>query len=98
MSIPIKKNRLSLAVKLALGLVTTAATLTGAGAVLAQDEQLIEEVVITGSRIKRNDSNSISPMTTLSSEDLAVSGNLTLENFLQDLPAMNGGDLGSHGR
>ncbi|MEJ2274760.1 MAG: TonB-dependent receptor [Woeseiaceae bacterium] len=55
----------------------------------------MEEVVVTGSRIKRGDTSSISPITVLSEEDLAVSGNLTLENFIQDMPAVNGGDFGS---
>lgn len=55
----------------------------------------LEEVVVTGSRIKRSDTSSISPITVLSDEDLAVSGNLTLENFIQDMPAVNGGDFGA---
>ncbi|MFK8047359.1 MAG: TonB-dependent receptor plug domain-containing protein [Halioglobus sp.] len=95
MSIPSKKTKLSVALKLGLGL-ATATTLAGPGAVFAQDEErLVEEVVITGSRIKRADSDSISPITTLTSEDLSVSGNLTLENFVQDLPSVNGGDFGA---
>jgi len=53
----------------------------------------IEEVVVTGSRIRRSDTTSISPVTVLTSEDLAASGNLTLENFIQDMPAVNGGDF-----
>ena len=55
----------------------------------------LEEVVVTGSRIKRSDTSSISPITVLSDEDLAVSGNLTLENFVQDMPSVNGGDFGA---
>ncbi len=56
----------------------------------------MEEVVVTGSRIKRSDLSSISPITVLSEEALEASGNLTLEDFLQDLPATLGGaDFGS---
>ncbi len=55
----------------------------------------LEEVVVTGSRIRRGDTSSISPMSVLTAEDLSVSGNLTLENFIQDLPAVNGGDFGA---
>ncbi|MEL7185036.1 MAG: TonB-dependent receptor [Pseudomonadota bacterium] len=55
----------------------------------------LEEVVVTGSRIRRSDADSISPITVLTEEDLAVSGNLTLENFIQDMPAVNGGDFGA---
>ncbi|HNP62718.1 MAG TPA: TonB-dependent receptor [Woeseiaceae bacterium] len=55
----------------------------------------LEEVVVTGSRIKRSDTSSISPITVLTEEDLAISGNLTLENFIQDMPSVNGGDFGA---
>ncbi len=58
-----------------------------------ESEAAIEEVLVTGSRIKRSDSTSISPITVLTAEDLAVSGNLTLENFIQDMPSVNGGDF-----
>ncbi len=67
-------------------------------AVFAQtsdDEVALEEVVVTGSRIKRSDTSSISPISVLTEQDLAVSGNLTLENFIQDMPAVNGGDFGA---
>ncbi|MDH3621045.1 MAG: TonB-dependent receptor [Gammaproteobacteria bacterium] len=59
------------------------------------DEVALEEVVVTGSRIKRSDTSSISPITVLTDQDIAVSGNLTLENFIQDMPAVNGGDFGA---
>jgi iron complex outermembrane receptor protein len=59
------------------------------------DTMVLEEVVVTGSRIKRSDTSSISPITVLSDADLAVSGNLTLENFIQDMPSVNGGDFGA---
>ncbi len=70
------------------------------GAALAQEPQdegavALEEVVVTGSRIKRSDTSSISPITVLTEEDLAISGNLTLENFIQDMPSVNGGDFGA---
>ena len=55
----------------------------------------LEEVVVTGSRIRRSDTSSISPITVLTEEDLSVSGNLTLENFIQDMPAVTGGDFGA---
>jgi iron complex outermembrane recepter protein len=60
-----------------------------------EDEAALEEVVVTGSRIKRSDTSSISPISVLTAEDLSVSGNLTLENFVQDMPAVNGGDFGA---
>ncbi len=76
------------------------AALVMPGAALAQSSDdgaamELEEVVVTGSRIKRNDTSSISPITVLTDEDLAISGNLTLENFIQDMPSVNGGDFGA---
>ena len=69
---------------------------SGAMAQTSEDDALsLEEVVVTGSRIKRNDTSSISPITVLTEEDLAMSGNLTLENFIQDMPSVNGGDFGA---
>ena len=67
----------------------------GASAQTSEDEVALEEVVVTGSRIKRSDDSSISPISVLTAEDLSVSGNLTLENFVQDMPAVNGGDFGA---
>lgn len=86
--------------KLRAGLVSTVSgsLLVGAAAftlpAVAEDE-MMEEVVVTGSRIKRNDANSISPISVLSEAELNASGNLTLENFIQDMPAVNGGDFGA---
>jgi len=59
------------------------------------EDGVMEEVVVTGSRIKRSVTTSISPISVLTEQDLKVSGNLTLENFLQDMPAVNGGDFGA---
>ena len=79
-----------------LALCTARFLSAGAFAQSADDEgAALEEVVVTGSRIKRSDTSSISPITVLSDADLAVSGNLTLENFIQDMPAVNGGDFGA---
>ena len=55
-----------------------------------------EEVIVTGSRLHRLDAYSLSPISTVTAEDLSASGNITLENFLQDLPSTLGGaDYGS---
>ena len=82
------------------GIFALSAALIIPGGVFAQTSEndgaiALEEVVVTGSRIKRSDTSSISPITVLTEEDLAVSGNLTLENFIQDMPSVNGGDFGA---
>lgn len=48
----------------------------------------IEEVVVTGTRIKRRDFHSPSPLTTVDREDLAFSGQPTLEEYLNQMPQM----------
>ena len=61
----------------------------------AEEASADEVVVVTGSRIKRSDASSISPISVLSEDDLDASGNLTLENFIQDMPSVNGADYGT---
>jgi len=60
-----------------------------------------EEVIVTGSRIKRRDWESPSPLTTVSREDFEFSGQPTLEEYLNQMPQLqpdigrttnNGGD------
>ncbi len=82
------------------GILALSAALIIPGSVFAQAPESegalpLEEVVVTGSRIKRSDTSSISPMSVLTAEDLSISGNLTLENFVQDMPSVNGGDFGA---
>lgn len=60
------------------------------------EEYQLEEVVVTGTRIKRSDLDSISAISVLTDAELEASGNFTLENFLQDQPSTLGGaDYGS---
>ena len=49
-------------------------------------ERQIEEVVVTGTRIKRRDFSSISPLTTIDPTDIAYSGRPTLEELLNTMP------------
>jgi outer membrane receptor protein involved in Fe transport len=62
----------------------------------AVDEMVLEEVTVTGSRIRRQDENSASPVQTLSEEDLRIDGSLTLGETLQHLPSV-GSSLNSNG-
>jgi outer membrane receptor protein involved in Fe transport len=51
-----------------------------------EEESILEEVVVTGTRIKRRDYTSLSPLTTISREDIEFSGQPTLEEYLNQLP------------
>ena len=52
------------------------------------DENTLEEVVVTGSRIKRRDFTSPSPLTTVSREQFEFSGIPTMEEYLNQMPQL----------
>ncbi len=82
-----------------LWLATIIVTMSGVGlpmSALAQsadeadDEELVEEVLVTGSRIKRQDLTSVGPMTVIDDTDIDNSGLSDVEVILQRLPASAG--------
>jgi iron complex outermembrane receptor protein len=74
------------------------AAVMAAGQAAAQDANQVEEVVVTGSFIKRSEGfPSASPVDVLSREELAIRAPANLANFLADLPA-NFGSTFSTGR
>ena len=52
----------------------------------SEDDDIIDEVIVTGSRISRRDYVSASPITTIDGEELAASGEINLENALFQMP------------
>jgi outer membrane receptor protein involved in Fe transport len=85
------------AVALALG---TAAMMASAPRVFAADDAgpasaaapsapVLEEVTVTGSRIKRKDLESSSPLVTIDSEQIEQRAGLNLESYLNTLPNYN---------
>lgn len=58
----------------------------GPSPVLAQEGQMLEEVVVTGSRIRQDPLEQRLPVLRLDSEDYAASGAASLAEFLQKLP------------
>lgn len=68
-------------------LATTAGT---AWAQAAAEPASVDEVTVTGSRIKRQDLESVGPVTVLTSEDIAASGVTSTEVLLQRLSASAG--------
>lgn len=64
-------------------------------------KSVVEEIVVTGSRIRRKDLSTPAPVTVLSREQLVASGKVSIGDFLQSLPEQanaintavnNGGD------
>jgi len=52
------------------------------------DEGTIEQVTVTGSRIARPNAVSPTPVTSLTAEDISLSGETNLGDFLNELPAL----------
>ncbi|MCX2780055.1 TonB-dependent receptor plug domain-containing protein [Microbulbifer thermotolerans] len=85
------RSRLSRAIK---GAIATA-TVSASFATLSFAQE-VEEVVVTGTRIQRaTDATSTVPITVFDAAALENSGETTLEDFLQELPSMTGGQFGS---
>ena len=64
-------------------------SITAAGAPAgAQEESAVQEVVVTGSRIARPESELPSPIVTSSAEDIEASGKVRIVEFLADIPAL----------
>ena len=71
----------------------------GAAAASAQDATTnIDEVVVTGTRIKRADISGVGPATVITEEQIANTGITNLENLLQRLPASAGNAGGADQR
>ncbi|MDX3775203.1 TonB-dependent receptor [Chromatiaceae bacterium AAb-1] len=87
-------NKLSKAVRLAIAFGATSATAFTASVAAQETEEAaakVEKIQVTGSRIQRADIESANPITVFSAEDLAASGHVTIEGFIQSIPSMNGG-------
>jgi iron complex outermembrane receptor protein len=66
-------------------LAAAAAAMTGAPA-MAQDAEEEEAIVVTGTRLVRQDFEAISPITTVGSEQLELTATLTTDSLLNELP------------
>jgi len=63
---------------------------------LAQEEAVtVDEIVVTGSRLVRNDLTAASPVTVVGAEDIRASGSVTIENVLNQFPQLAGGRTSS---
>lgn len=80
----LKKNRLTMAVSAALGM-SAAAVLPGVAN--AQEEQLlVEEVVVTGSRIQKTNLVTSSPVTQVDADEFRFQGTTRVEDLMKNLP------------
>ena len=63
--------------------------------IVAQDEDDVEEVIVTGTRILNDEFSSSSPVTIISEEDILSGGNASVDEFLKYTPAFTGYQLGT---
>ncbi|MBV1908710.1 MAG: TonB-dependent receptor [Kangiellaceae bacterium] len=93
-----KRNPLAKAVRSAL-LVSAAMAVSLPSVVYAEEATEEEEdtnrVTITGSRIKRTDIETASPVTILTRADLELSGLTDVGDLLQSIPSMSGSPIGT---
>ncbi|MCH9691627.1 MAG: TonB-dependent receptor plug domain-containing protein, partial [Gammaproteobacteria bacterium] len=81
-----KKKLLSTAIKGALGFSATIMLLPATPTFAQVDSDLVEEVVVTGSRIERANDVSVSPVTAVSAEDFKATGVVRVEDLINTLP------------
>jgi outer membrane receptor protein involved in Fe transport len=94
--------KLQTAIHIALGVGAGALAASYAPLAVAQDqdaqeadEAAIEEVIVTGSRIKRADIDSASPITVLDRADIQATGLTDVGDLLQTMPSMSGSPIGT---
>ncbi|MDJ0748726.1 MAG: TonB-dependent receptor [Woeseiaceae bacterium] len=92
-------SKLQTAVRLSLGMGAGALAVGFAPGALAQDassaDEPLEEIITTGSRIKRADIDSASPVTVIDREVLLAQGITDVGNLLQRMPSMSGSPIGT---
>lgn len=71
-----------------LGCLAFAATGLSSAPALAEDDELIEEVVVTGSRIARDAGSYVGPMTTLLGDTVTQNPNFSLNDALLEMPSI----------
>lgn len=70
----------------AIGAASVLASAVSVPVFAQEEEQVVEEVVVTGSRIIRTDLLSVSPLQTVDDEEFIMSGNINIEQKLAQLP------------
>jgi len=89
-----QRKQLVLAVQAALGL-GVAFTLAASGSAFAQSQpQKIEKIEVTGSNIKRVDTETVAPVEIISRDQIERTGLATVAEVLRNIPANSGGSFG----
>jgi iron complex outermembrane recepter protein len=79
-----KKKQITTAIRFAMGIGAFAAIMPFAGSAYAQDNSAeVDEVIVTGSRIKRTTNSESQSIITISSEDMKISGDVSVADALR---------------
>ncbi|MCL1077970.1 TonB-dependent receptor [Parashewanella spongiae] len=78
------------AIRLALIAGTASATLPVTNAIAADGVDKVERIAVTGSRIKRTDMESASPISSIDSSTILASGATSIDDILQNMTAAGG--------
>jgi iron complex outermembrane receptor protein len=60
-----------------------------------EEDEPLEEIITTGSRIARNEFSSSSPITVVSGDEVLTSGVVSIDEYLKDIPAFTGYQMGT---
>ncbi|NVK55161.1 MAG: TonB-dependent receptor [Alteromonadaceae bacterium] len=90
-------NKLAKSVKLACALGTASVALTLPAVATAQESEAaaVERISVTGSRIMKSEFSSSSPISSFGDEDIEMSGVASIDEFLKDVPAFTGYQMGT---
>lgn len=93
-------SKLAKSIRLAMAVGVASTAMLASTAVIAQDtanadEESFEKISVTGSRIKRTDIESASPVTIIGRAELEISGLTDIGDFLQSIPSMSGSPIGT---
>ena len=61
----------------------------------AGEQAVVDEIVVTGSRIRRADLESASPVTVIQRDDIVLTGLTDVGSFIQRMPSMSGSPIGT---
>ncbi len=78
-----------------VALVTAGAVSAGLYGVVGAAQEQLTEIVVTGSRIKRADLDSASPITIISQAAIADAGMVDVGSLIQRIPSMSGSPIGT---
>jgi len=83
------------AIHLTLGIASGAMLGSMAPSALAQDQESIGEIVVTGSRIARPDLETASPVSVITHDTIVAAGITDIGNLVQRMPSMSGSPIGT---